>query len=76
MNNFCYISPRKYWELIKDEKKNRSFKSLEQLEKLAKQPERICDVCSQNPVWKLGGCDMCFTCVTGETDASEDYELI
>ena len=33
-----------------------------------------CENCD-NPVWKLPDLGMCFSCVTGETDASEDYEL-
>jgi hypothetical protein len=33
-----------------------------------------CCVCHQ-PIWALGGCDMCFSCTTGEADASEDYEF-
>lgn len=34
-----------------------------------------CMVCGQ-PIWKLVDTGMCFTCTTGEADASEDYELI
>lgn len=34
-----------------------------------------CDVCGMRPAWRLVGLGMCFTCVTGESDASEDYEL-
>jgi len=30
--------------------------------------------CGQ-PVWRLAGCGLCFTCTTGESDSSEDYEL-
>ncbi len=33
-----------------------------------------CIVCGQ-PVWARGNCDMCFSCTTGESDASEDYEF-
>lgn len=33
-----------------------------------------CEVCGR-PVWRLVGLGMCFTCVTGESDASDDYEL-
>lgn len=33
-----------------------------------------CEVCGR-PVWRIVGLGMCFTCVTGEADASEDYEL-
>jgi hypothetical protein len=38
-------------------------------------PPATCEVCSENPVWRLGGVGLCFTCTTGEADASEDYEL-
>lgn len=27
------------------------------------------------PVWRITGLGMCFTCTTGESDASNDYEL-
>ncbi|MCT2534686.1 hypothetical protein NC661_04905 [Aquibacillus koreensis] len=37
-----------------------------------------CMQCNQ-PIWVIGsgivGSDMCFTCITGEADDSEDYEL-
>lgn len=37
-----------------------------------------CLQCGQ-PIWAIGsgvsGVDMCFTCTTGESDHSEDYEL-
>lgn len=35
-----------------------------------------CEACGTMPVWRYGGCGMCFTCTTGEADASEDYELL
>ena len=48
---------------------------------VAHQRDRLCSVCGQFNVWKLvmdkmPKNDMCFTCITGETDASEDYEII
>ena len=37
-----------------------------------------CTQCGQN-IWAIGsgitGIDMCFTCITGEADDSDDYEL-
>jgi hypothetical protein len=36
---------------------------------------RKCEICGQ-PVWKYGHTGMCFTCTTGETDDSQNYELI
>lgn len=38
----------------------------------------ICTVCGQ-PIWALGsafsGFDGCFSCITGESDDSSDYEV-
>ncbi len=51
--------------------------TLEELREAAKH-EGTCDNCGQ-PIWKLGsllvGWDGCFSCITGEADASDDYEL-
>lgn len=71
--DFCYITPEdlvtRYPEILKTT-------SLKKLEKLANQKDRICLNCLQANVWKFGECNMCFSCVTGETDASQDFELI
>ena len=48
---------------------------LEYYKQLAKN-NSLCEVCKVNPVWKLADTGMCFACTTGETDASNDYELI
>lgn len=29
-----------------------------------------------SPIWRYGQSGMCFSCTTGESDASEDYEVI
>ena len=38
-----------------------------------------CSWCKQLPIWVAGSAIMgepvCFTCITGSTDASEDYEV-
>lgn len=38
-----------------------------------------CAVCGIAPIWAAGsaftGTPMCFTCMTGEADDSEDYEI-
>jgi len=47
-------------------------RSLGELENLAAS-RATCD-CGQ-PVWRYGGVDLCFSCTTGESDASDDYEL-
>ncbi len=44
----------------------------------AKQSGACCDQCHQ-PIWAIGtaiaGWSTCFTCLTGEADHSEDYEI-
>jgi hypothetical protein len=35
---------------------------------------RMCEVCGQ-PAWRYGGTGLCFTCTTGCSDTSEDYEI-
>lgn len=50
--------------------------TLEELTDIANQPETICPVCKTDVVWRYGQSGLCFTCTTGEADASEDYELI
>lgn len=35
----------------------------------------LCESCEEEPIWRYGGCEMCFTCTTGESDMSEDFEL-
>lgn len=44
----------------------------------AKNNGKKCCVCGQ-PIWAAGsaitGNFMCFTCTTGESDSSEDYEI-
>ena len=50
-------------------------KTLEDYQAMAAD-DRICCVCDE-PIWHLlNELDMCFSCCTGETDASNDYELI
>ena len=38
-----------------------------------------CVICG-HPIWAAGsaivGTDMCFTCITGEADDSDDYEIV
>lgn len=36
----------------------------------------LCSVCETERIWRYAGLKMCFTCTTGEADASDDYELI
>lgn len=41
----------------------------------AKNEPGMCEICETEEAWKYGGVGMCFTCTTGESDASGDYEL-
>lgn len=38
--------------------------------------KRTCEVCRQLPVWRLASTGLCFPCTTGDSNASDDYELI
>jgi hypothetical protein len=44
----------------------------------AKKSGALCSQCG-SPIWAIGtatvGWNGCFTCITGETDNSEDYEI-
>lgn len=35
----------------------------------------LCQACGQEPAWRFAGTGLCFSCTTGESDASNDYEL-
>lgn len=72
MNNFGeYLTPSEY---MKRYPKINSD-TIEELKKLS-QSKGLCDTCGNEEIWKLGGCGMCFTCTTGESDASDDFELV
>jgi hypothetical protein len=64
---FNFVTPEEYFKLSQ-------VHSLDELRTLAGD-QRMCLVCGQ-PVWRLGGCGLCFTCTTGEADDSNDFELI
>lgn len=69
MFNFTYITPEKAAELgvINEITDVNYYRELAQ-------KEGACEVCG-NPIWKIADTGMCFSCTTGETDASDDYEL-
>ena len=49
--------------------------SLKHYKKLAGQSGK-CSACGTNDIWKIIDSGMCFPCTTGESDGSQDYELI
>ena len=66
-NNFYgFITP----EQAKEQGDTRTLKELRR----AAKSRGKCQ-CGQ-PIWRYGGCGLCFTCTTGESDASEDYEFV
>jgi hypothetical protein len=68
MNNFnSFLTPE-------EAKAKGDGRSLKEIKALAKSKGKCC-VCGED-AWKYAGQGMCFTCTTGESDASEDYELI
>lgn len=72
MHDFAeYITPERAAELHKG---LAGAKTVEEYGKLAKK-RRKCMVCGQ-PAWRMVDTDLCFSCTTGESDASDDYELI
>jgi len=66
---FTYVTPEELFKRHPDMQG-----TIEELHKRAKDT-RECECCGQ-PAWRYGGTGMCFTCTTGESDASDDYELI
>ena len=75
MFNFgAYLTPEQA-KKQDDELDGGRRESLSYYQKLAKNNAR-CEVCETEPVWKLVDTGLCFGCTTGESDASDDYELI
>ena len=73
--NFHYITVAEYIKIEPSKAKDR-----QRLEALTRKPDELCVDCGHFYIWKavqveMPDNDMCFTCITGETDASEDYEL-
>lgn len=71
MNNFYLVTPEKY---VKEN--GEKYHTLKELKKIAKRKAQDCISCDNEVEWKLVGTGLCFSCTTGEADASEDYEII
>jgi len=77
-------SPISIDDFIKAHKKNNPTEDMKEyranLEQAvnAKKSGAVCSQCG-NPIWAIGtgtvGWNGCFTCITGEADSSEDYEI-
>lgn len=70
----AYKTPQQAFDDYKQSNNGKSPFTLQELEKMARD-HSLCEVCETMPVWRMAGQGMCFTCTTGESDASEDYEL-
>lgn len=64
--SFHYVTPEEA-KAFGDER------SLTELKYLASLHQN-CSACG-SPAWKYAGSGLCFSCTTGESDASNDYEL-
>lgn len=74
MNNFgFYLTPEEAFKKHK-ELNDPPIHSLKDFETFAEN-YTMCEICGSEHVWKMVDTGMCFTCTTGEADASEDSEL-
>ena len=74
MNNFYqYLTPEKARKLDQQTEGGRR-KPLAYYQKLATN-KAVCEICETEAVWRLADTGMCFSCTTGQADASDDYEL-
>lgn len=69
MHNFTYTTPS---ELVRKHPDGINFQELKRRSRL---PDKECENCNQL-AWKYADNGLCFSCTTGESDASEDYELV
>jgi predicted transcriptional regulator len=78
------VEPISIYKFARSYVKNNPSESLEDVILSLKEAVRHkkaggkCIICG-NPIWAIGsaivGTDMCFTCITGEADQKEDYEI-
>lgn len=79
--DFTYISIDDYWAM-KAPSPAKPHRSISREAYQAALDRKLagakCEVCGQ-PIWAVGsavcGWDGCFTCITGESDCSDAYEL-
>ncbi len=72
--DFHLISAEDYFVLCESDERTAGYHTLKKLHKNAR-AKGSCENCGA-PIWRLVNNGMCFTCTTGESDASDDYELI
>ena len=78
------FSPISIDKFLKDYKKSNPKSDVDEMRAVlietveGKKNGTVCNQCEQ-PIWAVGsaivGWNGCFTCITGEADSSEDYEI-
>lgn len=69
-----YQSPEEAYKQHRDLNDN-DDRTLEWYRNAANKTNKECINCGR-PIWRMcADLEMCFTCITGESDASDDYEL-
>lgn len=74
MDNFFKLLTPEEAKALDDGTKGGRRKPLSYYKRLAKN-HSTCMNCDEK-VWRLVDTGLCFSCTTGEADASDDYELI
>jgi hypothetical protein len=84
MSAGAMFSPISIDDFLKAHKKNnptediKAYRTALEQAVQAKKSGAVCSQCG-NPIWAIGtatvGWNGCFTCITGEADSSEDYEI-
>ena len=72
--DFSMVSADEYFDLCESDPRTAGHHTRKELHENAR-ARGSCENCGQ-PIWRLVNNGMCFTCTTGESDASDDYELI
>lgn len=69
-----YLTPEEAFKQDQKLGKRGAMFTLADYKRMAKNTNEECMNCGR-PVWRMVDLGMCFSCVTGESDASDDYEL-
>lgn len=81
IDNFVFVELEKYLKIqYKTKEKMDEHRPIIQHWVELRDNSTPCEVCGCTPIWATGSAmiddAMCFTCITGESDASDDYEVI
>ncbi len=73
--DFIYVTPTQFLERMERDGRPHD-ETYKDLLIRANAPDVPCEVCETLNAWKFAGTGMCFPCTTGESDASDDFELL